>query len=182
MSLKIALGANARLAVDEKVNVFLSNVRHVVSLEEDDDDLAKAGAQAELAQVVHLRERATVARAQVQDAPIKLVPDEAAEEIENLLANKAPSKPNIEPDEEDKEVDRIYRENQSKAIEFIKDKVSKLDWDEMQDLVAGLLRGMGYKTRVSNSGPDRGKDIVASPDGLGFESPRIVVEVKHRTN
>jgi restriction system protein len=40
---------------------------------------------------------------------------------------------------------------------------------------------MGYKTQVSPSGPDRGKDIVASPDGFGFESPRIVVEVKHRS-
>jgi restriction system protein len=39
---------------------------------------------------------------------------------------------------------------------------------------------MGYKTRVSPPGSDRGKDIVASPDGFGFESPRIVVEVKHR--
>jgi restriction system protein len=50
----------------------------------------------------------------------------------------------------------------------------------MQELVAGLLRAMGYKTKVSPLGPDRGKDIVASPDGFGFESPRIVVEVKHR--
>jgi restriction system protein len=40
---------------------------------------------------------------------------------------------------------------------------------------------MGYKTRISPSGPDRGKDIVASPDGFGFESPRIIVEAKHRT-
>ena len=39
---------------------------------------------------------------------------------------------------------------------------------------------MGYKTRISPTGPDRGKDIIASPDGLGFENPRIVVEVKHR--
>ena len=70
---------------------------------------------------------------------------------------------------------------QDKAIEFIKDRVSRLSWDEMQNLVAGLLRAMGYKTRVSPTGPDRGKDIVASPDGLGFESPRIVVEVKHRS-
>lgn len=59
--------------------------------------------------------------------------------------------------------------------------MSKLDWEEMQQLVAGLLQAMGYKTRISPSGPDRGKDIVASPDGFGFESPRIVVEVKHRT-
>ncbi len=38
-----------------------------------------------------------------------------------------------------------------------------------------------HASRISPSGPDRGKDIVASPDGFGFESPRIVVEVKHRT-
>jgi len=41
---------------------------------------------------------------------------------------------------------------------------------------------MKYKTRVSPQGADRGKDIIASPDGLGFEQPRIVVEVKHRPN
>lgn len=74
----------------------------------------------------------------------------------------------------------MLKDIQSKALEFIKDRVSKLGWSEMQDLVAGLLRAMGYKTRISPSGPDRGKDIVASPDGFGFEAPRIIVEVKHR--
>lgn len=67
-----------------------------------------------------------------------------------------------------------------KAHEFIKDRVLKLDWEEMQELVAGILRSMGYKTRVSAKGPDRGRDIIASPDGLGLEEPRIIVEVKHR--
>lgn len=66
------------------------------------------------------------------------------------------------------------------AHEQIKDIVSKLDWAEMQDLVAGILRAMGYKTQVSPAGSDRGKDIIASPDGFGFEHPRIIVEVKHR--
>ncbi len=69
---------------------------------------------------------------------------------------------------------------QEKAFELIKDKVIALSWEDMQELVAGILRGMGYKTRISPSGSDRGKDIIASPDGLGFEPPRIVVEVKHR--
>lgn len=78
------------------------------------------------------------------------------------------------------EVDDLYKDVQSKGFEFIKDRVNALDWEEMQELVAGLLRAMGYKTRISPSGSDRGKDIVASPDGLGFEDPRIVVEVKHR--
>ena len=66
------------------------------------------------------------------------------------------------------------------ASEAIKDRIAELDWQDMQELVAGLLRAMGYKTTVSPAGPDRGKDIVASPDGFGFQEPRIVVEVKHR--
>jgi restriction system protein len=64
--------------------------------------------------------------------------------------------------------------------EFIKDRLSKLDGYQMQDLVAGILRAMGYKTFVSQKGADRGKDIVASPYGLGFEEPKIAVQVKHR--
>lgn len=66
------------------------------------------------------------------------------------------------------------------AVLRIADRVSGLDWQTMQRLVAALLRAMGYKTVISPDGPDRGKDILASPDGFGFEHPRIVVEVKHR--
>jgi hypothetical protein len=55
------------------------------------------------------------------------------------------------------------------------------DPDELQDLVAGVLRAMGDKTRVSPPGADRGVDILASPEGFGFEQPRIIVERKHRT-
>ena len=66
------------------------------------------------------------------------------------------------------------------ALVRIEDQILKLDWDQMQDLVAALLRSLGYRTVVSPAGPDRGKDIIASRDGLGFERPRIVVEVKHR--
>ena len=112
------------------------------------------------------------------------VPAEAAEEIERLLQGKphvAEDTAEEKEEEEESGVDVIFKDNKNKAFEFIKDKISRLDWEELQDLVAGLLRAMGYKTRISPSGSDRGKDIVASPDGLGFESPRIVVEVKHRT-
>ena len=76
----------------------------------------------------------------------------------------------------------FYSSQTDELREFIKDKLLKLSWDEMQDLVAGVLRGMEYKTRVSPRGPDRGRDIIASPDGLGLEQPRIIVEVKHRKN
>lgn len=110
-----------------------------------------------------------------------LLPDEAATEIENLLTGGKPAKPGVETEDEETAVSTLLKDIQGKAFEFIKDKVSRLDWEEMQILVAGLLQAMGYKTRISPSGPDRGKDIIASPDGFGFESPRIVVEVKHRT-
>ena len=61
-------------------------------------------------------------------------------------------------------------------------KIIELGWEEMQELVAGILRAMGYKTLISQSGADRGKDIEASPDGLMLKEPRILVQVKHRSN
>jgi restriction system protein len=84
------------------------------------------------------------------------------------------------PQEEEQEIREIGEEVVGKAREYLKDKILDLSWDDMQEVVAGLLRAMGYKTRVSESGPDRGKDIVASPDGFGLEEPRVHVEVKHR--
>ncbi len=66
------------------------------------------------------------------------------------------------------------------ARERIKDRIARMDWEQMQQLVAALLRAMGYRTSVSSRGPDRGRDILATPDGFGFRAPRIIVEVKHR--
>lgn len=66
------------------------------------------------------------------------------------------------------------------AENSIEQKILALDWEQLQELVAGVLRGMGYKTQVSPRGADRGVDIFASPDGLGLGNPRIFVEVKHR--
>jgi len=106
---------------------------------------------------------------------------EAVKEMLSLLEGGPTSHPAPKDDAiVSEEVSSLFKDQQLMSLEFIKDKVSALKWDEMQDLVAGLLRAMGYKTRISPSGSDRGKDIVASPDGLGFEDPRIVVEVKHR--
>jgi restriction system protein len=108
-----------------------------------------------------------------------LLPDTAAAEMLAASAGR-PIKEESESDAAaEAEIDPLD-DIQSLALERIKDKVSALDWSEMQDLVAGILRAMNYKTQVSPAGPDRGKDIIASPDGFGFENPRIVVEVKHR--
>ena len=84
-------------------------------------------------------------------------------------------------EEDDEEEKLLLKDLELRSIEFIKDRIVELDWEEMQSLIAGVLRAMGYKTRISARGPDRGADIVASRDGFGFENPRVVVEVKHRT-
>jgi restriction system protein len=50
---------------------------------------------------------------------------------------------------------------------------------DFQDLVAGLLRGMGYHVSwVAPPGKDGGIDIVAWSDPLGTRPPRIKVQVK----
>lgn len=66
------------------------------------------------------------------------------------------------------------------GIELIKERGIQLDWEDMERLVAGLLKAVGYCARAVPKGPDGGRDVVASPDALGLESPRIVAEVKHR--
>lgn len=109
-----------------------------------------------------------------------LLSDEAAAEMTALLSGKSLSKkPAPEAGREEVEEETAY-DLRARSRELIKDRITGLDWQQMQELVAGLLRAMGYKTRISHAGPDRGRDIIASPDGFGFEQPRIIVEVKHR--
>lgn len=104
--------------------------------------------------------------------------DDAATEVLGVASGQKIEATTSETEEEtEKELLESVRD-QSK--ELIKDYINRLDPYELQDLVAGVLRAMGYKTSVSAPGPDRGVDILASPDGFGFEQPRIVVECKHR--
>jgi len=91
-----------------------------------------------------------------------------------------PPKPLESIDQDEDGEAEVRAEVVEKADEFIEDAINKLDWKQMQDLVAGVLRAMGYRTTVSAPGADRGVDIFASPDGLGLQEPRIFVEVKHR--
>ena len=108
------------------------------------------------------------------------LPETAEEDVWRAATGeqKEPPKDEEEGDEEEK---LLLEDLESRSIEFIKDRIVGLDWKEMQSLIAGALGALGYKARISTRGPDRGVDIVASRDGFGFENPRIVVEVKHRT-
>lgn len=148
---------------DESVDPEDPNIRPVTWRGEVSRDLLSAASRNSLGSISTL---------------FQLAPETLAD-VERALKSNEPPVETVADEVEAAEED-IFQNIQAKALEFAKDRVSNLHWAQMQDLVAGLLRALGYKTRVSPAGADRGKDIVASPDGFGFEAPRIVVEVKHR--
>ena len=74
-------------------------------------------------------------------------------------------------------------EAEESAWAEIEEHLTQMNPYDFQNLVAGLLRGMGYHVSwVSPPGPDRGIDIVAHTDPLGITGPRIKVQVKRRSD
>jgi restriction system protein len=72
-------------------------------------------------------------------------------------------------------------EIEQQAIEGLKKQIALKNPYEFQDLVAALLRGMGYYTPfVAPQGKDGGVDVIAYRDPLGTVTPRIKVQIKHR--
>lgn len=68
------------------------------------------------------------------------------------------------------------------AVDGLKNYILTKNAYEFQDLAAALLRGMGYFTPfVAPPGKDGGVDILAYRDPLGTVSPRIKVQVKHKS-
>jgi len=75
----------------------------------------------------------------------------------------------------------VYEQAIETAQIGIEDHIGGLGPYEFQNLVAELLRGMGYHIpHVAPPGPDGGIDLVAYRDPLGTSEPRIKVQVKHR--
>jgi restriction system protein len=89
--------------------------------------------------------------------------------------------------------DAADADSPSKAVSITFETAEEQAWDEIshylrnmppyefQDLVADLLRAMGYYVSwVSPPGKDGGIDILAQPDALGTRPPRIKVQVKRQ--
>lgn len=67
--------------------------------------------------------------------------------------------------------------------QFARDQISEtitrnFKGHKLTHLTAAVLEAQGYKLRISPEGPDGGVDIIAGKGPLGFESPRLVVQVK----
>lgn len=106
------------------------------------------------------------------------ISDEVVADLKSASKSETSSQP--DETEDDAADDDARAATYDNGIELIKDRVNQVGWEDMERLVAGLLKAMGYCARVTPKGPDGGRDVVASPDALGLESPRIVAEVKHR--
>jgi restriction system protein len=85
------------------------------------------------------------------------------------------------PEEEAGQAATTLEEAEEAAWSEIETHLEKMGPYDFQEVVAGLLRGMGYFVDwVSPPGPDRGIDIVAHVDPLGVKGPRIKAQVKRR--
>lgn len=97
--------------------------------------------------------------------------------------NPKDEKPETEPDDETAEKDNAMNLDllESDAREGIRQFIVSKSPYEFQDMVAALLRAMGYHTPfIAPKGKDGGIDIIAYLDPLGAQTPRIKVQVKHK--
>lgn len=79
-----------------------------------------------------------------------------------------------------KEIPNELEDLQSRAASGIIDYINQKNPYEFQELVAALLRSMGYYTPfIAPKGKDGGIDIIAYQDPLGTTQPQLKVQVKH---
>ena len=103
------------------------------------------------------------------------------EHWKEMFVQLSPSTKKQQPQTAADEADAsVAMDLEGKIKQRVEDKIAALDWEQMERLVAALLRAMGYRTQMTPKGGDGGFDIYASPDGLMFKEPRIRAEVKHQ--
>lgn len=99
-----------------------------------------------------------------------------ADEFRAALEGKAEI---VAPAVDDESVAAVAEDVEATTRDFVIKKLAKeLKGHPLAEFVAHLLGTMGYRTRVSEEGPDGGVDILAHKDELGFEPPIIKVQVK----
>jgi restriction system protein len=116
---------------------------------------------------------------QIQD------PEKFEREGGRLYRQWAKSRPDAASGVEDEGSDAIstIEEAEESAWSEIENYMQKMPPYDFQNLVAALLRAMGYHVSwVAPPGPDKGIDILAHTDPLGTSAPRIKVQVKRRVD
>ncbi len=104
---------------------------------------------------------------------------ERKKEIEDIGKEEITTAEDLTAEEDINNVKLSQLEEQ--ATEGLKEHLTTKTPYEFQDMVAALLRAMGYFTPfIAQKGPDGGIDVIAYQDPLGTKTPRIKVQVKHQ--
>lgn len=111
-------------------------------------------------------------------------PEQFMDEAKRLYRKWAKEQPVPDPviDETEDEPDAssTLEEAEEAARSAIQAHLEAMNAYDFQDLIAALLRAMGYHVNwVAPPGPDDGIDIIAFADPLGVKGPRMKVQVKH---
>lgn len=93
------------------------------------------------------------------------------------------SGPTLHTPEESEEKRADINEDLQDLAQAARDQIAKLiiahfQGHGMTRLVDAVLRARGYTTFMSPEGPDKGIDILAAPEPMGFGEPRVCVQVK----
>ena len=102
---------------------------------------------------------------------------------DNIVPNQRPNEADDQEvnDQGQQSQEATIHEIEQQAIQGLRRQIDMKNPYEFQELVAALLRGMGYYTPfVAPKGKDGGVDVIAYRDPLGTVSPRIKIQIKHR--
>jgi len=100
----------------------------------------------------------------------------AENRVRGVLSGTAKPKSGVEIGEisEEREVN-IEQNARDQIMRFIE---YKFKGHALSELVESILRAQGYTTKRSAPGPDGGVDILAGAGNMGFDEPRLCVQVK----
>lgn len=106
----------------------------------------------------------------------------AEERIKAIVEGKTPPPP-ISPTDEASEATDETVETPVDLSEYAATQIrlwiaQKFTGHRLADLVNAILEAQGYVTEVSKPGPDSGVDIIAGRGPMGFDPPRLLVQVK----
>jgi len=156
----------------------LGDLHHVLPVKWTRTDVPRGAFQQDL--LYSLGAFLTVCRIQKNDAERR---------FEQILKGRSDPGPSFKPaDPHDPGIEEEGGEpNQTDVEQIARDQVlahieSRFKGHGLARLVEAVLVAEGYKTNLSAPGPDGGVDIMAGRGALGFETPRLCVQVKSSTS
>ena len=91
--------------------------------------------------------------------------------VRSAVATKG-GEEDTESDERLNDLEEAARDQLTKLI------IARFKGHGMARLVRAVLDAQGYTTYLSPEGPDKGIDLLAAPEPMGFGQPRVCVQVK----